>query len=88
MPSWLLSLAMHVALLLGLAAYHVEPIRDALTKLVIESGPSEDSAEMDSFDVVNETVSSELDEQTEMVAQTIPEQTSLRKSKLKFRLQI
>ncbi len=75
MPSWLLSLAMHVALLLGLAAYHVEPIRDALTKLVIESGPSEDSAEMDSFDVVNETVSSELDEQTEMVAQTIPEQT-------------
>ncbi len=76
-PGWLISLAVHTALLLAMAAYTIEPIKDALTKLVIDSGPSEESSGIESFDVVSEDMSSALDAQTELTQQPITEVTQV-----------
>ncbi len=72
-PAWLISLALHTSLLLAMAAYNIEPISDALKKLVIDSGPVEDVSALESFDVTSESLStSDLSEQTEMVQQNMP----------------
>ena len=66
-PAWLVSLAMHLALLLTMAAYTVEPIRNALTSLTIESSTATPLEEVDSIEVSQVDIDvRELSEQTEM----------------------
>ena len=73
LPSWLISLVLHLAILLLMAAYSIEPISDALTKLIIDSGPVEDVSELESFEISSEDVDmSEFTEQTEL-AESLPQ---------------
>jgi hypothetical protein len=76
-PSWLISLFLHTALLVGLGAYSIEPIKDALSQLVIASGPDEESASLEDFELPAENISSELDAQTELVPQSVPVSTQM-----------
>lgn len=72
-PAWLVSLMIHVAILLSAAAYSIEPIRDAIGSLVINSNPSENNEEDDAFEVSSEVVAADLAASAQMPTEAVPQ---------------
>ena len=63
-PSWLISTAVHVAVILILAAWNIEPITNELRMMLVSSESTSDSDELEEFSIA-QSMTSELEETSE-----------------------
>ena len=63
-PSWLISTAVHVAVILILAAWNIEPITNELWMMLVSSESTSDSEELEEFSIA-QSMTSELEETSE-----------------------
>jgi hypothetical protein len=73
MPAWLVSMMLHVAALLVLAAMTIEPIQQAISTLMVSGGAPEAPTELKEFDIAPADDSTALSkEETEFVPESLP----------------
>ncbi len=70
-PAWMVSMVVHIAMILGMAAYNLPDIKQAVTAFVVNSSPSEAMEGVEDF-AIDDVAVEVPQESAEMIPSTAP----------------